>query len=96
MKTKTMVETAWTEDMEQFLYPQDPDTRKITVVSKVVLESNSEFTFHLHFSFHVYRRDGAEKSPPNQDTNWFPKKYKIDEERCFPLKFSGYLVSRDQ
>ena len=30
MTTKSMVESAWTEDMGQFLYHLDPDTRKIT------------------------------------------------------------------
>ena len=30
MKTKSMVESAWAEDMEQLLYHLDPDTRKIT------------------------------------------------------------------
>ena len=30
MTTKSMVESSWTEDMGQFLYHLDPDTRKIT------------------------------------------------------------------
>ena len=30
MKTKSMVENAWAEDMGQFLYNLDSDTRKIT------------------------------------------------------------------
>ena len=29
MTTKSMVEIAWAEDMGQFLYHQDPETRKI-------------------------------------------------------------------
>ena len=30
MMTKSMVESTWAEDMGQFLYHLDPDTRKIT------------------------------------------------------------------
>ena len=30
MTIKSMVESAWVEDMGQFLYHLDPDTRKIT------------------------------------------------------------------
>ena len=30
MTTKSMVESAWAEDIGQFLYYLDPDTRKIT------------------------------------------------------------------
>ena len=30
MTTKSIVESAWVEDMGQFLYHLDPDTRKIT------------------------------------------------------------------
>ena len=30
MMTKSMVESAWAGDMGQFLYHEDPDTRKIT------------------------------------------------------------------
>ena len=30
MTTKSMVESAWAEDMGQFLYHLDPNTRKIT------------------------------------------------------------------
>ena len=30
MTTKSKVESAWAEDMEQFFYHLNPDTRKIT------------------------------------------------------------------
>ena len=29
MTTKSMVKSAWAEDMEQFLYHQDADTKKV-------------------------------------------------------------------
>ena len=31
MRTKSMVESAWAEDMGQFFYHLDPDRRKITI-----------------------------------------------------------------
>ena len=38
MMTKSMVESAWTEDMGQFLYHLDPDTRKIRRLEKLQLK----------------------------------------------------------
>ena len=39
MKTKSMVESDWADDMGQFLYHIDPDTRKITrSLEKIKLE----------------------------------------------------------
>ena len=35
-----MVESAWAEDMGQFLYHQDPDTKKIQGVLKKKLKNN--------------------------------------------------------
>ena len=35
MTTKSMVESTWAEDMEQFLYHQDPDSRKIRSLEKI-------------------------------------------------------------
>ena len=40
--TKSMVESAWAEDMGQFLYHLDPNTRKIRSLEKIKLKIINE------------------------------------------------------
>ena len=44
MTVKSMVESAWAEDMGQFLYHQDLDIRKITWKNKI--KNNKQTVFH--------------------------------------------------
>ena len=40
--TKSMVKSAWAEDMGQFLYHLDPNTRKITKLEKITIKNNKQ------------------------------------------------------
>ena len=44
--TKSMVESAWAEDMGQFLYDVDPDTRKIMRLENIKIKNYKQKVFH--------------------------------------------------
>ena len=51
MMTKSMVESAWAEDIGQFLYNLDPATRKIRRLEKILTPPTLLIIPHRHPAF---------------------------------------------